>query len=237
MADLARRLGVTPATIRRDLDALQDAGHVERTHGGAVLSKAGHIEFRLRHRSEAMADAKRAIARAAARHVRPGMTLSLDTGTTTLEVARALTAAGPIQVLTSSLAIAAVLHPHERIRLILLGGQARQNDPDLFGDLTEENLARFHVDLAIVGADGVTADGLWAEDPQIVGVSRAMIRGAERCLLVADSTKFGRKAFCRVAGWDRVSDAITDSRLPARERAWARKAGRLTLAAPEEKHT
>src|SRR5438477_11752696 len=86
---LATRFGVTPATIRRDLDELQCAGRLERTHGGAVLSKPGRIEFQLRRREEVMASAKKAIAQAAAKLISPGMTITLDTGTTTLEVARA----------------------------------------------------------------------------------------------------------------------------------------------------
>ena len=227
---LAAKLQVTPATIRRDFDELQAAGRLERTHGGAVLSRSGRIEFRLKRRELQMAPEKQAIARAAARLVRPGMTLSLDTGTTTLEVARAIAGLGDLRVLTSSLAVAAALHPHPGIRLVLLGGQARTDEPDLFGELTEENLKRFHVDMAIIGADRVTPDGLYASDPEVVRVSRAMLLGADRSVVVADHTKFGTPAFYRFGTWDDIDTVITDHGLPAAARQWAKKKTELVLA-------
>lgn len=227
---LAARLQVTPATIRRDLEELQAAGRLERTHSGAVLSRAGRIEFRLKRRELLMAPAKRAIAAAAARRVHPGMTLAIDTGTTTLEVARAIAHTADLRVLTSSLAVAAALHPHPGIRLVLLGGQARTDEPDLFGELTEENLSRFHVDLAIVGADRIAPAGLYATDPEVVRVSRAMLLGAEVSVVVADHTKFGTPAFYRFGVWDEIDTVITDSGLPAESRKWARKGTELVLA-------
>jgi DeoR family fructose operon transcriptional repressor len=188
VSHLATRFRVTPATIRRDLDELEAAGRLERTHGGAMLSQPGRIEFQMRRRAEVLASAKKAIAGAAAKLIRPGMTITLDTGTTTLEVARALRGIDNLRVLTSSLAVAATLHPFDGIRLILLGGEVRRHEPDLFGELTEENLRRFRVDMAIIGADRVTPAGLFTGDPEVARVSRAMIRGAEQCLLVADSS-------------------------------------------------
>lgn len=145
---LARRLGVTPITIRRDLVALETAGVLRRTHGGAVPTRLGVMDLASRERGDREADRKRAIAREAARLVRPGMAVSLDTGTTTLELARALPDVRGLTVLTSSLAIAAVLYPRDNVQLVVLGGTARKTRPDLYGDLTEENLNRFRVDLA-----------------------------------------------------------------------------------------
>lgn len=230
--DLARRTGVTPATVRRDLEDLEHRGLVERTHGGAILSGPGRIEFHFRRREELMGEAKRAIAREAVRRIRPGMTVSLDTGTTTLAVARALRSAHDLRILTTSLAAAAVLHPCEGICLILLGGQARTHEPDLCGELVEENLARFHVDLAVLGADGITEEGLWTADPALARTSLAMIRGADRCLLVADSSKFGRPSFFRFAEWGAVGAAITDAGLDARALPWAAALPGLTAVPP-----
>jgi DeoR/GlpR family transcriptional regulator of sugar metabolism len=227
---LAARFRVTPATVRRDLDELQAAGRLERTHGGAVLSKPGRIEFQLRRREEVMADAKRAIAAAAAKLVTPGMTVTLDTGTTTLEVARALSGIDNLRVLTSSLAVAAALHSFEGIRLVLLGGEARHNEPDLFGELTEENLQRFRVDIAFIGADAVAADGVFTNSPEVARVSQAMIRGARRCVLVADSSKFGERAFYRFSGWEKIDTVITDAGL--KERRWVTRVAKLIVAKP-----
>jgi len=227
---LATHFGVTPATIRRDFDELELAGRLERTHGGAVLSKPGRIEFQLRRREEVMAAAKQAIARATAKLIRPGMTLTLDTGTTTLEVARALRGIENLRVLTSSLAVAAALHPFDGIRLILLGGEARRHEPDLFGELTEDNLRRFRVDVAIIGADRVTTDGVFTSDPEGVRVSRAMIRGAARCLLAADSSKFSTPAFHLFSSWDKIDSVVTDDGLKPAVRRWVARKAKLVLA-------
>lgn len=232
VSDLAARVGVTPATVRRDLEALQQRGLVERTHGGAALSASGRIEFHFHRREELRGDAKRAIARAAAARIHPGMTISLDTGTTTLEVARALRTAHDLRVLTTSLAAAAVLHSCAGICLILLGGQARVREPDLCGELVEENLGRFHVDLAVLGADGITADGLWTSDPALARSSLAMIRGADRCLLVADSSKFGRPSFYRFADWAAIGGVITDAGLDPAALPWTAALPGVTAVPP-----
>jgi len=229
---LAATLRVTPATVRRDLEALQSQGLVERTHGGACLSPPGRIEFCFRQRGEAMASAKRAIAAAVAALVRPGMTVSLDTGTTVLEVARALAPQPDLRVLTTSLAAAAALHGCPGIQLVLLGGLMRRDEPDLYGDLAEENLARFHVDLAVLGADGATPEGLWATDPAVVQTSRALIRSSDRRVLAADSSKFGHKAFVCFAEWSAIGTVVTDAGIRRPDATWARELPGLVVAAP-----
>ena len=183
---LAHRFGVTPMTIRRDLDALERQGMVLRTHGGAVLARPGIVEFRFAERRRTHASQKQAIARAVAGIVRPGMKITLDTGTTTLEVARAIAGVPEITVLTTSLAIASVLYACEHIELVLMGGTVRKNDPDLSGVLTEQNLRCFHVDLAVLGADAVSAEGVYTTDMGIARGSQAMMVGAQRKVLVAD---------------------------------------------------
>jgi DeoR/GlpR family transcriptional regulator of sugar metabolism len=230
VAAFARRFRVTPVTIRRDLDALREQGLVERTHGGAVLQGRGRVEFAFRRREETMAAAKRAIGAAAAELVRPGMSVSIDTGTTTLEVARALAGIDGLTVLTSSLPVAAALHPVAGIELVLLGGRTRKDHPDLFGALTEENLSRFEVDLAILGADAVDRAGLMTTDVDIARVSRAMIRHAAGRVLVADHTKFGRRALVRIAGWDDVDTVVTDKGMDGETRKWLRRAARTVFA-------
>ncbi len=225
--DLAERFSVTPVTIRRDLDALTGEGLVERTHGGAILARRGRIEFTFRQREAAMLGAKQAIARMAAARIPSGCAITLDTGTTTLELARALIHHEKLRVLTSSLPVAAVLHPMPNIELILLGGQTRNDQPDLFGELTEDNLCRFHVDLAVIGTDAADATGLMTTDPHIARVSRTMLRHAASSMLLSDHSKFGRQAFVRFADWQDIDCAIVDAALAPEHRAWI--ADRLEL--------
>lgn len=223
--ELAARFGVTLMTVRRDLEALARGGHVTRTHGGVVLSRPGTVAFHFHQREERMLAEKAVVARAVAALVRPGMAISLDTGTTTLAVARALAGQCQLQVLTSSLAIAAVLYACEGIDLVLLGGRARKDNPDLYGELTEENLARFHVDLAVLGADAVNPDGLYTTQPDIARVSQAMLRHAGRRVLVADHSKFGHTAFLRFATWNDITTVVADDGMPAVERRWLKDTG------------
>jgi len=221
--DLAHRFRVTPTTIRRDLDALEREGRLTRTHGGALLSRPSVIAFEFLERNQAHLAEKQAIAREVASTIEPGMTLTLDTGTTTLEVARAVAGIPDLRVLTSSLAIASVLHAHDNIELVLLGGNARKNSPDLSGPLTEENLLRFRTQIAILGADAADRKGLYTTDLGISRVSKAMIAGSERTLLVLDSSKFARSAFVRFAGWGEVDRVVTDSGIGKGDLRWLRR--------------
>lgn len=234
--ELARHFGVASVTIRRDLEALAATAAVTRTHGGAVLAQAGVVEFRFRERAQEQLAAKQALAGFMAGVVKAGMSVVLDTGTTTLAVARALGAVGRLQVLTTSLAIASALQAHEQLDLVLLGGSVRQGSPDLSGPLTEENLRRFRPDLAIVGADALDAGGAYTGDLGVAAISAAMLAGAHERWLVADSTKFARQSLVHFAGWHDLDHLVTDTAVPAEARAWLREAGpELHLVAPAEK--
>jgi DeoR/GlpR family transcriptional regulator of sugar metabolism len=224
VADLAARFQVTPMTVRRDLAALEKQGRVTRTHGGAILAAPAVARFAFRERQQTHLPEKRAIARAAATQVMSGTTVILDTGTTTLEVAEALAGIPGLRVLTSSLAIASALFAHEEMELVLLGGTVSRGSPDLCGPLTEQNLAAFRADVAFIGADGVDRHGLYTRSQAIASVSRAMLAGAARTILVADSSKFGRNAFVRFADWKKVDGVIVDDGLAAGVRRWLRKA-------------
>jgi len=218
--DLVAEFGVTPMTIRRDLAALERDGRVVRTHGGALMSRPGRIEFQFAERGAVREGQKRAIALAARGLVKPGMTLSIDTGTTPLAFARAVADLPGITVLTSSLAVAAALYPADGIDLVLLGGMARKDGPDLYGELTEANLEQFRVDVAVIGADAASREGLFTTAVPVARVSKAMVAGARRVMLLVDSSKFGGTAFRKFADWDDVDVAITDDGLGRSTRRW-----------------
>lgn len=223
--DLARRFGVTPMTIRRDLAALEAGGRLVRTHGGAVLARPGIIEFQFREQGLRHAAEKRAIAARVARHIEPGMTITLDTGTTALEVAHAIAGKTPLTVLTSSLVIASALYARDGIELVLLGGTARKGSPDLSGWLTEQNLGHFRVDVAVVGADGADPDGVYTTDGAVARVSATMIANARKCILAMDHSKFERAAFVQFAKWRAFHAVVTDTAVPRHVRRWLAKTG------------
>jgi len=229
--DLAARFGVSEMTVRRDLVRLEREGELTRTHGGAVLSKAGVIEFAFKEKEKHFAAEKKAIAREVASFIHPGMTLTLDTGTTTLEVARAIVGIKNLTVLTSSLAIASALYVYDHIELVLLGGTVRKGNPDLSGRLTEENLKCFRVDLALIGADGADPAGVYTTDMNIACVSQWMISGAAQTVLALDHSKFEKTAFVKFALWDRIDRVITDDGVPPRVRKWLNKSVREVIYA------
>ncbi|HUS47288.1 MAG TPA: DeoR/GlpR family DNA-binding transcription regulator [Phycisphaerae bacterium] len=217
---LVKQFRVNAVTVRRDLARLERQGLLARTHGGAIASRGSTVEFAFQKRQQTHPAEKAAIARAAAAMVEPGMAVCLDTGTTTLEVARRIAPVANLTVLTSSLAIASVLYPHENIELMLLGGTVRKGRADLFGQITEENLRRFRVHLAFLGADAASPDGLFTTDTHIARVSRAILEGAAKAVLVADHSKFQATSFVKFADWNDIDGVITDAGAPAAVRAW-----------------
>lgn len=220
VAAAAKRFHVTPATIRRDLQQLEDAGHLTRSHGGAILSPTSLMQLAFARRSREMEREKRAIGQAVAAEIRSGMIVSLDTGTTTLEVARAIAGIHDIKVLTTSLQIAAILHTHEHIEVILMGGTVRKNDPDLSGVLTEENLRRFRADVAVMGADAAGREGAYTGDMTTARGAQAMISGTTRRVLAIDSGKFSRQGLFRYAAWNEFAAVYTDDAVPRDARKW-----------------
>jgi len=220
VAELAEYFQVTPMTIRRDLDTLEGQGRVVRTHGGAILAAPSVVAFSFQARRQVRMAEKKAIAREAARRVEPGMTVLIDTGTTTLELAKALPGVGDLRVLTSSLAIASALLAHDGLELVLLGGTVSRNSPDLSGPLTEDNLAAFRADIAFVGADALDENGLYTSSQQIARVSRTMLASAKKTVLMADSGKFGETAFARFAQWREIDELITDIGIDPSQRSW-----------------
>lgn len=225
VSELATQFGVTPMTIRRDLDALEKLGRVARTHGGAMLAAPSVAAFSFQARCQTHMAQKRAIAADAAGLVEPGMTIILDTGTTTLEVARTLTGYGGLKVLTSSLAIASALFAQEGVELVLLGGTVSRDRPELYGPLTESNLETFRAGIAFIGADAADKRGLYTDNQATARVTQAIIASAKRVVLVADSSKFGQTSFVHFAGWDAIDTLIVDDSLPGESKRYLREAG------------
>ena len=223
VVDLAKRFGMSLMTIRRDLLSLEQQGDLTRTHGGAVLSKAGVVEFAFKDKAKASAKEKRAIAKRVAEWIQPGMKVSLDTGTTTLEVAKAISGMKDLTVLTASLPIASALYANDSIDLVLLGGMVRRGNPDLTGWLTEENLRQFRVDLAIIGSDGADRTGLYTSDANLARLIRCMISCAKQSLCAIDHRKFEAPSFVKCASWEEIDHLVTDEAVPPDVRKWLNK--------------
>ncbi|MSU23256.1 MAG: DeoR/GlpR transcriptional regulator [Opitutus sp.] len=216
IAELAREFDVSEMTIRRDLAALEAKTHIQRTHGGAVLTERMILEFDYRERREQNRAAKRAIAAEARQLVQPGQRLLLDTGTTTLELAALLVDGEDLTVITPSLAVASELQHAAGVEVILLGGVIRRGSPDLTGPVTEHCLEMFAADLAIQGADGIGLDGtIYNSDLRLARVDKLMRHAAKRSCVLADHTKIGTTALARNGSLADVDTFITDCGAPA----------------------
>jgi len=218
VTELATDLGVSIASVRRDLQLLEDQHLLSRTHGGAV-STGVLYELPMRYRGGQHQEEKRRIARAAAALVTDGVaSVALSGGTTTTEVARVLATMSGLKVVTNAINIAAELAPRPQLGLVVCGGSARPESHELVGPLAEQMLAKLNVDVAFVGVDGITAAaGLTTHHEVEAATNRAMIRIAGRVVVVTDGSKVGRRSFAEIAGIDQVHDLITDASADAAE--------------------
>ena len=215
ISKLARDFDVSEMTIRRDLVALEGKAHIQRTHGGAVLTERMMLEFDYRDRRGRNQRVKCAIAAAARKLVRPGQRLILDTGTTTLELAALLNDGENLTVITPSLAVASELQHAAGVEVILLGGVIRRGSPDLTGPVTEHCLELFAADVAFQGADAIGLDGsIYNSDLRLASVDKLMRRVAKRCCVLADHTKIGQTALARSGSLADVDTFITDKAAP-----------------------
>lgn len=209
--ELATQLSVSGATVRRDLQRLESQHLLNRTHGGAVSSGVAY-ELPMRYRGGQRQDAKQAIAQCAARLLPAGgLAVALNGGSTTTEVSRALAGRDGLRVVTNALNIAADLAVRPNIDLVVCGGSARTQSYELVGPLAEMTLAHLNVDAAFIGVDGLSSTtGLTTHSELEAHTDRALLRSADRVIVVADSTKLGRRAFARICELKDVSDVVTD---------------------------
>lgn len=213
-ADMAEEMGVAVQTIRRDLRELCAAGLLERVHGGAVrpsgVANIGYGDRRALNR-----DIKIRIARRAAQLIPDHASLFLNIGTTTEAVAQALQAHRNLMVVTNNLNVANILAENPSCNVVVAGGSLRRSDGGLVGDLAALAIDRFKVDFAVIGASAIDLSGdLLDFDPEEVRVSQQVIKAARSTILVADSTKFTRKAPVKIASLAQVDQFVTD-RVPS----------------------
>jgi DeoR/GlpR family transcriptional regulator of sugar metabolism len=209
---LAEKFNVSGMTIRRDLELLESQGEAMRTHGGAALARRLTFEFAFRDKQNKNIGRKRRIAAAAIKHIKDGQVIMLDTGTTTLQIAEELIGRRKVTIITTSLAIVSKVQFAAGIKVILLGGFLRGGSPDLHGPLTEQNVEAFRTDIAFLGADAVDCEGnTYTDDLQVVNLDKKMAASTKKVIVVADGTKFGKEAMCRVFIPKKYDLIITDS--------------------------
>jgi DeoR family glycerol-3-phosphate regulon repressor len=206
---MARQLGVSAETIRRDLRPLVESGSVLRMHGAVGLAgQLGEAPFERRMRENAAA--KKAIAHHVAGTIRDGDTVMLDTGTTTSFLARALIGHRRLTVVTNSSDIARTLATINGNRVYMAGGELRSDSGAAFGSAAVDFASRFFVQHAIISAGAIDETGIMDFDLHEAEFARTVLSRGQRRLVVTDSTKFGCRGFVQVCELAVVSELVTD---------------------------
>ncbi|CAN5785165.1 DeoR/GlpR family DNA-binding transcription regulator [soil metagenome] len=231
--DLSTALGVSVATVRRDLDELQENGVLRRVHGGAVAVDKRRVEGRFEAKAGAHAEEKRRIADCAARLVEPGESVYLDSGSTCLELARLLAERGDLTVVTNSLPAAVELSGRGP-RVVVIGGELRPLSQALVGPLSRPLLDHVYVDRAFMGTFGLSLEaGLTTTDPSEALTKEAILGRARQVVLLADRSKLGTRAFAHAGRLDQVTVLITDQPLDDQAAAAFERAGVEVLVADD----
>lgn len=222
---LATELGVSAATIRRDLERLEEQNLLVRTHGGANARDVLY-ELPYRFRDTQYADQKRRIAKAAAAQVREGAVVGLTAGTTTTWIARELVDHQALTIVTNALNIASELVVRPNLKVVVTGGVARSEHYELAGPMAVTSLAGIHIEMLFVGGGGISADaGLSTQDEMAADVNRALMARADRSVAVLDGSKLGRRQFARVCALADLAGLITTTDGDAAEIARLERAG------------
>jgi DeoR/GlpR family transcriptional regulator of sugar metabolism len=209
--DLARLLGVTSSTIRRDLSQLTTLGVVTRTYGGAVMSPSNGAEQSLRERSQEFRAEKDAIGRWAAQQIMDDETVLLDAGTTVGRLAFHLRNRSRLTVVTSGLTTLLELANSDNLDLVLLGGEVRHISQGLVGPLAESTLQRLTTDRVFLGADGLVADrGVCEASTVQTSLKELMMARSHAIYVLADSRKLGHAPFKAWAPLERPYTLVTD---------------------------
>jgi DeoR/GlpR family transcriptional regulator of sugar metabolism len=215
---IADSLGVSIATVRRLLSQLEADGKVIRTHGGVCLAPHLGSDYSYYISSTHRSREKAVIGRAAAELVASGERLFLDSGTTVLEFAEALSlrvrsgAVKNLVILTNSLALAEALA--RWCRVMLVGGEVRIERRDVSGPITEDTLRQFHVTRAFLGADAIhIRSGFLTTDERTGKMNEIVLHNARHAYVLADSDKFNKDSFCQYATLGEVEAIYTDSGL------------------------
>jgi DeoR family transcriptional regulator, fructose operon transcriptional repressor len=229
--ELAREVGASVSTVRRDLAVLETTGTLRRTHGGARLVNPRSDEYTFTARDTHQLAEKEAIGRACAALIPPNQSVLIDAGTTVYHVARLLEEKKP-QIITNSLPVANLYASASLVEVVLSGGVIYPRLGVLVGPLAVDAFARIHADIAVMSAGGITLDGITNSHGLLIEIQRAMIHGSSKVIFCLDHTKFGRQSLSFLCGLDAVDVLVTDEQAPAELVQGLRARGIEVVVAP-----
>ena len=213
---LSARFSVSPQTIRKDLNELCDRLLLQRIHGGAIVG-SGIENVSYEARRVLAPEAKAAIGKRAAQLIPNNCSLLLNIGTTTEQVAHALTSHHGLMVISNNVNAVEILRHSNGIELIISGGLVRRSDGGIIGEAAVDFINQFKADYAVIGVSAIDEDGALLDyDFREVRVAKAIIANARHLILVADQMKFSRTATVRLGHISQINTLVTDAPLPAK---------------------
>jgi len=212
--DLCEKYNVSSVTIRKDLNYLEGLGLLYRTHGGASRQSRFASERNVNEKESIKVEEKKSIARIASEIINENDTIIMASGTTMHYLARAMVNFQKLTVLTSSLRVALELCKMPNITVIQLGGEVRKSSTSIVGSISEAVLDQFSCNKLFLGVDGIDLEfGISCSSAAEAHLNQAMIRCADKLIVLADSSKINKKGFGKIADIDRVDVIITDENI------------------------
>lgn len=214
VVDLCQEMNVSPVTIRKDLKQLEDRELLFRTHGGGTLSNPYTVDRPVNEKERIRSGEKKGIGEAAASMIEANDCILIASGTTVLSMARHIQARGSLTVITAALNVAMELIHHPAIEVIQLPGLIRKSSSSATGIYAEKMLEDFSCSKLFLGVDGIDVEfGLTTTNMMEAQLNKKMIAASQKTIVLADSSKFGKRGFGRICGLEDIEHIITDNNI------------------------
>lgn len=212
--DLCDEFDVSSVTVRKDLKFLEEKGMLYRMHGGATQTNPYATDRHVNEKEKIHFSEKMEIGKVAAKMVTVNDSILIGSGTTVLSLAKHIKPQENLTVITSALNVALELNQHLEIEVIQLGGILRKRSSSVTGLTAENNLCDFSCSKFFLGVDGIDLEfGLTTANAMEARLNREMIKVSQKTIVLADSTKFGKRGFGRICGFDNIDEIITDNEI------------------------
>jgi DeoR family transcriptional regulator of aga operon len=210
--NLCKDLKVSSVTIRKDLKLLEDKELLFRTHGGGTISNPYTVDRSVNEKEKIKSVEKASIGSAAASLIHSNDCILIASGTTVLSLAKNIRPQGSLTVITAALNVATELIHHPQIEVIQLGGILRKSSSSVTGIYAEKILEDFSCTKLFLGVDGIDVEfGLTTTNMMEAQLNRKMIEATQKTIVLADSSKFGKRGFGKICGLEDIEQVITDS--------------------------
>ncbi|MEH6681430.1 MAG: transcriptional repressor AgaR [Sediminicola sp.] len=212
ISELAQMFGVSEVTIRNDLAKLENRNVLVRARGGAMKMDPVGVDYTISEKDKINIKAKQSIGLKAADFVNDGDTIMIDSGTTVMQLVRKLTKKNDLTIITNALNVVNHIHNYENIQIIIPGGFLRKKSFSLIGIPAERNIRNYFCDKLFLGIDGLDVDyGLSTPNVEEAHLNGIMIEMSKQLIVLADSSKIGKRSLAFICPVSKIDILITDS--------------------------